>query len=117
MNQAQLKYLRARCERLYADKIKQVTLEFTDIGYSLSAPERVKALKEGRWKYVGPEDAPAHQFFYNIRFTDDRPRVVNHKDLTPALAELKTIYETLMDELILGDNEKALELIKEFEAL
>ena len=115
MNQSQVKYVRQRAEQIYIDKQRVIRTEFTQPAVVLTGTQRVEALKAGRFEYRGdPDEGSPHQFFYNIRFIDETPSVIT-AGYQDALDELKENYTELMDELILGDNEVALQLLKDFE--
>ena len=115
MNQSQVKYVRQRAEQIYIEKQRTIRTEFTQPAVLLTGTQRIEALKSGRFEYKGnPDEGAPHQFFYNIRFIDETPQIIT-EGYQDALDELKINYTKLMDELILGDNEVALQLLKDFE--
>lgn len=100
MNQAQVKYIRNRAEQIYIDKQRAIRTEFTVPAVTLTGSERIEALKAGRFEYHGnPDTCAPHQFFYNLRFTDETPQYVQD-GYQEAFDELKVQYTKLMDELI-----------------
>ena len=116
MNQAQLKYARQRAEKIYVQKRQEIENAYTDEAVTLSTLEKVEAIKAGRIE-VSDTGRSGHYWAYDIKFLDERPRVLHQEHAQPELDTLKKNYAKLMDELMLGDNEEALALLKAFEAL
>jgi len=117
MNQQQLKYAKQRVDDLYSAKKTALRNKFTIPGVCLTEDEKLEALRKGEYEVTpaiqGYGDRSWH---YRIHFPQERPTVVDKVAVDAAEKELKATYRKLMDELMLGDNEQALQLIKEFEA-
>lgn len=119
MNQAQLKYARTRAEKIYAEKVKEVSAEFVTPAVHFKAPEIQKAIAQGRFRLrtLTPNYSNSLYLRDILEFPEECPAVVDTKGQIEALGELKKEYNNLMDELMLGDNEQALAMLKAFEAL
>ena len=113
MNQTQVKYAKTRLEELLKQKQASLKEKFTTKGVSLSPNEKVEALKKGRfsvkdeqvrnWNWYGLIDfGETHDVFDNVGYRDAEDVLLKK-------------FRSIMDELIIGDNDIALVLIKEFE--
>jgi hypothetical protein len=104
MNQTQVKYARQRAQEIYGDKRKDLEDRHRTNGVQLDIKQRLKAVAdceitiEEPTAFQGP-----HQWSYQISFEAEAKK-------------LKTSFNALLDELMLGDNQEALKLLKAFEA-
>lgn len=118
MNQTQIKYIKQRAESIYTKHRNNLSDQFTQKAVTLTSAEVVEALRAGNFAIVDHAEN-IRSTAYNIRefivFPTECHRIVDDKGLVKPLTELKIKYEQLMDELILGDNEQALALLKAFE--
>lgn len=113
MNQTQVKYARERAKKIYDLKVKSLTDKFTTPGKNLTNDDKFKALREGNFKIT--ERKTFGNMWYNyVDFGETFP-VTDTEGRNAELKKLTKFYDDLIDELVLGDNEKALELIKELE--
>lgn len=118
MNQTQVKYARQRAESLFADKQKKLEAKYRDPGVTLDINGKLDAIRNGEITIKKPADYQgAHQWSYQISFNAERPPVFDRDGYDEAIQELKTEFDSLMDELVLGDNAEALKLLKAFEAI
>lgn len=115
MNQQQLKYAKERAHRIYTQKQQELTAKFSTPAIKLSREERIKALKDGKFKVLENGSAQYYLTDY-ISFDEERIRKFDGDGFTKALAPVTAAYDKLLDELILGDNEEALKLLRAFEA-
>jgi len=117
MTQAQVKYARQRAEQVYADKKSTLRQEFQDKGVMLNIEDRLRAIVDGEFTVTETQEHEgAHSWYYHIKFNAERNPVFDNDGYTAAEKELRTLFIKLTDELMLGDNQEALKLIKEFEA-
>lgn len=109
MNQSQLKYARERAERIKRDRQTAIRAKFAPV--ELPEKDRIAAIKRGDFtvkKSISRLNYVSDILTINGETTRDQ------KSQDAALLKLDSDYAKLMDELILGDNEKALELLKAF---
>lgn len=109
MNQTQIKYARQRLEKIYGEKRRAIEARYKQTGWSFE--QLIDFLKAGDFTVTGDRGYWA----YNIKFPDPE-----QPDLEAKKAEFEKLdkaFERTMDELIIGDSDLALELIKSFEAL
>lgn len=116
MNQTQLKYARDRATKILARRTETLKASFTVPAVKLSCLERLEALKAGKFK-VDTKKAGDNRVWWHsgVTFTAERAEKFDKKRHDAALAALNADYEKLIDELVLGDNEQALALLKAFE--
>lgn len=116
MNQTQVKYARQRAEGIFADKRKALEAKHRVGGVSLDINQKLDAIRKGEITIKKPaEYQGAHQWSYQITFNAERPPVFDNDAYTKEEAALRAIFNSLMDELMLGDNQEALKLLKAFE--
>jgi len=116
MNQTQIKYARQRAEAIFSDKSKALEIKHNTKGVSLTIKERLDALMDGDFSIKEPSDYQgAHQWHYQVVFDAEKPAVFDRDSYEKDHKELKTAFNALMDELMLGDNQEALKLLKAFE--
>lgn len=111
MNQTQLKYARVRAEAILYAKEKAITLKHTTDAKTLTNEQKIDALFAGTFK-LNSSTGP-----WNTRI--DFGETFKTVDTEKCNLELKIIREKftrIMDELVLGDNNEALLMLKEFEA-
>lgn len=120
MNQQQIKYARQRLEKIFSEKRKSIESACTVEANTLSYQGRLDALKAGRFTVVKHDYAYqagyADRIDQYIKFTDETPKNFDKVSYDKAIKTLTDKYEKALDELILGDNQEALEMIKQFEA-
>lgn len=116
MNQAQLKYARARAERVFRDRKDAIAAKHTTPAVRLSDVEKLDALKAGAFKIDKKAEGLRYGWERGVVFNGERDRKVNQPAIERETAELTEAYRKLEDELVLGDNETALALLKAFEA-
>ena len=123
MNQTQVKYARQRAQEIYNTKKAEIEKEYNRQPKQMTVLEKVAALREGRFEIVEPTAMPYDLYTYRsvgvdmyIRYTavKDQPKP-DLKEMNERLAKLKSAYLSLTDELMLGDNQEALKLLKAFE--
>ncbi|WP_066803268.1 hypothetical protein [Sphingomonas asaccharolytica] len=115
MNQAQLKYARARAERVFRDRKDAIVAKHTTPAVRLSTGEQLDALRAGAFKIDKKAGQLRYGWEYGVTFTAERDQKVNQPEIDRETAELTEAYRKLEDELVLGDNEQALVLLRAFE--
>ena len=111
MNATQLKYARERARDIFGVKMAELARKYT--AKPLTTEEAIEALLAGKFKIVEPEKHYSNQWYNRVSF-DASPKV-DAKAYQEEKDNLQEQYRSLMDELILGDNEEALKLLKAFE--
>jgi len=134
MNQTQVKYARQRAQEIFNDKKAALKGKFSAPGKTLTLPEKLAALQAGEFTIVEPipmtvRDSYAGVVIYDdyrhnnksalesrIKFNAETAPTYDTKGEEAAHKALKSAYLALTDELMLGDNQEALKLLKAFEA-
>lgn len=116
MNQTQLKYAKERVLKIYNSKAKEITVKFTTPAVTLTTDQKMSALKKGDFT-VKSQALGQSNLWYNLIDFGETYAKVDTAGRDAALKELNNKFEQLMDELVLGDNETALAMIKEFESV
>jgi hypothetical protein len=124
MNQQQRKYARDRLQAIQKEAVQRIRNRHTTREKRLSWAERANKVAEGdvplldrgviaerirRCSSLSPADVFDFSAFEN-------DRVYDQDAATPELAVLESRYNAVSDELMLGDSEAALNLLRDFEA-
>jgi hypothetical protein len=113
MNQTQVKYARARAESVYKKRKAAIEAKHTVPAVKLTRTEKLFALTAGAFRvdttYTGYGWSDA------VTFPAERDQEVNQVAIDAEQAALADAYRKLEDELVLGDNEQALALLRAFE--
>lgn len=138
MNQTQVKYARQRAQEIFNDKKAALKGKFSSPGKTLTLTQKLNALEAGEFTIVEPASAQntanlssvylevysAYPYRSNkseleqrIRFNAETAPTYDTKAEDEAHKALKSTYLALTDELMLGDNQEALKLLKAFEAV
>ena len=116
MNQQQRKYSVSRVEEIFLLKSEELREKHTKEGKTLSGEEKVKALKSGKFK-IKPDIKNLDSYSYITRvfdFTGEKKSVFNQALFDKEVKTLRKEKSKILDEIMLGDEENALRLIKEF---
>lgn len=116
MNQSQLKYARERAEKIYSAKRTAIVEKHTTEAVEFTTEQKIKAIKDGAYTVDKSQMRDGWRWADCIRFKGERNRFIDNGKVQAETKTLDSTYRKLMDELILGDNEKALELLRAFEA-
>lgn len=116
MNQTQLKYARERAAKTFTARKAALEKKFTTPAVKLTSIEKLEALKAGKFKIDTKTDQLRYGWDHGVTFPAEKPRKFDQKGFDEALAALTERYDALVGELVLGDNEAALALLKAFEA-
>lgn len=116
MNQQQIRYVKSRAEEMYKGKQRQLNDKFRVKAVTLTHEQMHKALKSGDFK-IKPYNTGAYYVRDFISFPQETPEAFDREGFEKALTSLQKSFNTLMDEIMIGDNEKAIKLLKEFEAI
>ena len=118
MNTQQRKYALERIENHYHKRVDEIRREHTTAGKRLTDIEKIQALKEGKYTVEDPSaDLPQHlrnKYYHYIVFTDDVPMTHDAEKIRELTDELKEKYDVVRDEIMLGNEKAALNLIREF---
>jgi hypothetical protein len=114
MNQTQVKYARARAEALFKTRTAAIKAKHTTPAVKLTQAEKFDALRAGQFT-IAPENS-RYGWSDCVVFTAARDETVDQDAIDREQAALAAAYRTLEDELVLGDNEQALALLRAFEA-
>jgi uncharacterized protein YaaR (DUF327 family) len=120
MNNEQMKYIKQRASEIKSQKLNEIKEKFTDKGVSLTLEQKLQALKDGKFTVTTPptENIKYGILWYSfISFNGEKSGKTDTEGLNKAKAEINQKFTKLMDELMLGDSEEALRLLKAFEAL
>lgn len=109
MNQTQLKYARERAASIKRRREEKLNESYN--GSKMTNDKKAEAVKSGRFEVIGA----GYHWYDRIVFLDD-VRGMTEDAYKKAFGDLKVEYDKLIDELVLGDNEQALALLKAFEA-
>jgi hypothetical protein len=110
MNQTQLKYARERAAAIKRRREEKLTALRNDA--TLDNDARAKALKEGRFEVRGK----GYNWYDRVVFLD-APKGMSDKEYSEAHTKLREEYDRLIDELVLGDQDEALKMLRAFEAV
>lgn len=114
MNQQQTKYAREKISRIAADKRDAIYRKYKP--GEMTPDEITQALKNGEFKV---RDTPKNGWnnlqsyiLFDAYVVDEE----NDKLMKAALKDLELTKSRMMDELILGDVQEALQILRDFEA-
>ncbi|MNY38082.1 hypothetical protein D3C86_1726810 [compost metagenome] len=110
MNQTQIKYVRGRIEEIYAENQKKLATKYAGPRLSMSLQEKIEAIKESKFD-IGQAKTLDSLLFHALKDEDAAARNEAHKK---AQAELVLAKRALLDELLLGEAEQALEALSNF---
>lgn len=115
MNQSQIKYAKTKIENLYWEKQSKIEEKYKVP--SLSSAEIHERLIEGRFsiKEFQPKRYYGGYLSEYIVIEGQEQSEELKKQRTDALEALKESKSRMMDELILGDAQEALEILRRFE--
>lgn len=116
MNQTQVKYVKTRAEKIYSAKLKALKDKHTTPPFLLSTEDKLSAIVSGAFsiadKPIGTTFNP--QWFQFIRFDGEITGGLDKDSYEKEKKVVDLAYETLLDEVVLGDNITALELLRNF---
>lgn len=116
MNQSQVKYVRQRAESMYNTKRSAILSKYRVNPVYITNSQKLDALRVGKFSIDEKGMDGFNRNWYSCVVFEDE--VIPTVDTIAQAAEVDALYaryNTLMDELVLGDNEVALELLKAFE--
>lgn len=115
MNQSQIKHALARANAIRSTKQAAAKKAFDNKVRSLSLDEKLKALKAGKFSISKNTTSWRSSLEEYLTFHDAVPfdHIAYQKDVDAITAS----YDKLVDELVLGDQTRALELLRAFERM
>jgi hypothetical protein len=111
MNQSKIKYLKQRVDETYNDKRATINLEYKKV--AMSADEKLEALKEGRFTFKDSTASKYGHYIEDFVVFEEAPEP-DTAERDAKLAELLKKKTELLDEIVLGDEENALQLLRGF---
>lgn len=112
MNATQLKYAVERAKALRNKHLAALEAKYVTPAVSLSPSEKRKALKDGEFTVAA---ISRDYYWYDaVQFTAETPKK-EAPGYNTAIARVESAYNTLLDQLHLGDSERALKLLEAFE--
>lgn len=111
LNQLQMKHARQRASEIRDQRISAIKNKHVTPAVELSEDEKREALVAGEFTVT----SGGYRWYEGVRFDAMRPAVtVDKEGMEAATKAVKRAFKELEDELILGDNDAALRLLKEF---
>lgn len=115
MNNQQLKYAKDRIDSIYRHNCNKVRDHYREKSKVLSMDEKLKALSEGRFSIQQPhKDSAPYVYKVLENFIVYEGEENYEVEVSKKMKELENERTRLLDELILGDEEKAFESIRAF---
>ena len=121
MNQKQKEYAQGRVNRIKDTKIDAAKQVFTTAGKTLEKPEKYELIADGSvvvksWTTVDSNYNP--KLYDSFDFSEyEKDAVVDQAKLTKRVATIEDAAKHAVDEIMLGDSQEALELIKALELI
>jgi hypothetical protein len=115
MNQSQIKHALARATALKVIKLKALKASFDAKVVNLSVEEKLKARKAGKFS-VAKACAGTWRSGIDEYIIFDADVKFDYPSFNKASDKIEAAYSALIDELVLGDQEHALHLLRAFEA-
>lgn len=123
MNQQQVKYTLKRLSEIRHKKINDLRTNHTTEAVYLSNEEKARLLKEGKvtlWKTkISNVPLNSHEKIYNwtdtVVFPKEVKKSFDRNAFDEESSKVHQEYNKIVDELVLGNSEQALEMIKGFE--
>lgn len=111
MNQSQIKHIRERASKIKRERIAAVQEKYA--GKSLSDAAKKRALRDGNFEVI---TKPSRLYYVGdvIRFEGEVPR--DQKAIDREVGKIEADFIRLMDEVVLGGAEDALNALRAFEA-
>lgn len=111
MNQFEAKYARQRAEEIYKTKDAALQKKHRVVGNTLSNDQKIAALEANEFT-INPDLST--YWYYRIVFNGETKSYFDQVAYDAEAKPLKAQYHAVLDEIILGDNEKAIALLREF---
>lgn len=112
MNQSQLKYARERAKTIFDRRCADIRERHSVKPVSLADEEKLTALRKGKFTIL--DSSNGRHWYWRIKFDAETEGSVDQKAVDAEIAALKDTYTKLIDELVLGDCDKALEMLTAF---
>lgn len=114
MTATQLKYARQRAEAIRNARVADLRKQHTTDSITLTVDERLDALRIGAFT-LNKNKVRYDNWYQAVEFAGERDHSFDQEGFDAAKAALDETYRKLEDELVLGDDDVALTLLKEFE--
>ena len=117
MRQDQIKYVTARAESIYNERLHVLRRKYTTPAKSFSNKEKAQALADGRFTVDierVSDDRYSGGWSSGVSFPEEHDSKLDEKYYVEA-NKVRDQFNKLMDELMVGDNTQALALLRTFE--
>lgn len=111
MNQQQRNYVLRRVAEIEKSKIDEAHKRLSTPAINLSNKEKVEAIKNGEFTV----DENEFTWYNRIRFTGQAPASIDAKAFAAARDRIVGEANAVRDEVMIGDCDQALDLLKNFE--
>ena len=115
MNQQQIRYVSKRANEILSQKQKDIREKHTTKAVQIDVKDKLKALETGTFTINKTPLDKGYGWQSCIVFPGEVLGDTDREAITKDTQKLQEIFNKLMDELILGDNEVAMKLLKELE--
>lgn len=117
MNSTKLAYVRNRALEIKKAKLAEITEKYRTPAKTLSGVAKIAALKSGEYTIDENRISDGYYWYNAIKFNGEQIAALDVVKINKEKAVVETKFTKLMDELMLGDDEEAIKLLREFEAL
>jgi len=116
MNNAQVKYARERATSIYKNREASLKEKFTTPAVEYTNEEKLELIRKGL--FVTKEEVAGYGMYLSsfIVFPEERSATLDNEGFKAAQKQLKAEYDVVMDEILLGDEQEALQLLRAFTA-
>jgi len=114
MNQQQRNYTMKRVSEIEKRKIEEARNSATTEGIVLSGKAKLQALKEGKFT-INELDNKPYIWYTCVEFDDEIKRSVDKDKQQKLISKVQKEATRIRDELMIGDCEEALSMLKDFE--
>ena len=119
MNQSEKNYIVKRLAGIHTQKIELARASCTTYEVEYSPEKRFELFKQGKYKLRhkgNPFESDHYSYFKNaFVFEGERPETLNRAEYDQIVGLLNKEFDRVKDEIMLGDAQDALELLKKFE--
>ena len=118
MNASKMKFAKERLNKIFREKSQAMATQFKAREVTLTPKQKLEALKGGDVVFRKASDMGSGYYISDfLSFSAEAGNETIKVEKEKALAELTAEYDRVLDELMLGDEEEALELLKAFASL
>ena len=116
MRKDQIEYVRNRADSIFETKKRAIKRGFEKSGRTLNNEEKITALSKGKFTVdTSPPSSWRNEWYNRVEFTEEKEPTFDQEGYKEAVKPIHEAYTKLIDELMIGDNTQALELLRAFE--